>query len=803
MNAQNYLSFDSYLAENLEECLKPEMQDFMHQNLIGNCYYVILNAGQSEFLKTDAKNDYFEQLKTLHKSQPNKINGALGNSHKLIKPIETRESPTVNNLQKEPTEKTITDNFFKLTKKLGSNNLLKNFVISLSQDSTNLALKDTDKKLKLSEILNKEQMFKYNTLKDEIKQGLNKGTTKDDEEKYISAINDNLRKLLFENLNITPETNKKIKALLPTETDLAGGGDSDAEYAFGDAEKSRQENRRNRRSKKQENVQPIIMPSEEVTFSENDIQLNKPSAEITSPQTAPENEKPLNEPSAEENEQGYQKLRLHLDDSNYDGAYLFIFKLDVNQENIFNNKHLFDNICSGNYVGVGDYVNYTTTNIGGLVINTQNAGIIKKVEYLNVGKVICQIQPIDPDTKRQIGNVLHEVEMNMVKPFSDANKNVIKPNPIKYINGITIKLSTVKTLIEKANNLVKDTIDSENRLIENKYGKNGLILSNLLQDYQTNESLPTLLFLLANKIGFNILGNNKPVQQGVKNTRRDAKQTTDDDSFPNTIRDEIPNSIYLSTFTKLLFDILYKSNNGILYKTAQINTIRNGKCNIDFYKNSQIIKTISDVTIYEKNFEGMLNNSAQLPIMDQLSYLLEKYNDYIRFILLYFSSPSSGNYFGCKIENYYNIFLDKINTNILIYYLKQKDSYHKYLRSGEKKEDAYRFGRTVYDTFKRNDSKPAESKPAESKPAKKPTEEKPTEEKPAESKPATSNPSEEKPPTGADTSVKETEVGGYKKRKLAKTTKKVRKSKKRINYKKKRNVTKKIKRSKNKTHKNN
>ena len=450
------------------------------------------------------------------------------------------------------------------------------------------------------------------------------------------------------------------------------------------------------------------------------------------------------------------------------------------------------------------------------------------MEHLDIGKTICTIQPIDPDTKRQIGNGLVQIDMNVVKPFRDNNKNIIKPNPIKYINGITIKLSTIKTIIEKAPNLVKDTVDSEDQLIENKYGKNGLILSNLLQDYKSNQSLLTLLFLLANKIGFNILGNNTPVKQGVKNTRRDAKQTTDEDSAPNTIRDEIPNTIYLSTFTKLLFDILYKSNNGILYKTAQINTIRNGKCNIDFYKNSQIIKTISDVTIYEKNFEGMLNNSAQLPIMNELSYLLEKYNDYIRFILLYFSSPSSGNYFGCKIENYYNVFLEKINTNLALYYLKQKDSYHKYLRNGEKKEDMLKFGRSIYDVFKRNDNTgskpPASAPPAPNPPAPNPAAPNPAAPKPdapapkpdapappattapevVENTPASSNEKEQQPSTDTDTK-KETDIvqpGGYKKRMLAKTTKKARKSKKRANYKKRRNITKKIKRSKNKTHKN-
>ena len=369
MSAQNYLSFDSYLAENFEECLRPEMQDFMSQNLIGTCYYVILNKGQTEFLPADAKNDYFEQLNLLHKSPSNKINAIpSGNFYNSPKTIETVESPSVNNLQKELnstlnktrpkkeqelSKKAITENFFKLTDSLGSNNLLKNYCIALSKFSTDLALQD--KTLKLSQILDDKQMTKYTNLKDKIKLGLNKGTTKDDENKYKSAINENLRQLLFENLNGTPETNQKINELLETDQYLAGGGESDDEDIFANSKKTRKESRQKKSSKKQENVQPITIPSAEVTSPqiapenttpsaevtspqiapENTTPLNEPSAEVTSPQIAPENTIPLNKPSAgpnvETNERGYQKINLFLDDSNYDGAYLFIFKLDVNQ----------------------------------------------------------------------------------------------------------------------------------------------------------------------------------------------------------------------------------------------------------------------------------------------------------------------------------------------------------------------------------------------------------------------------------------------------------------------------------------
>ena len=129
----------------------------------------------------------------------------------------------------------------------------------------------------------------------------------------------------------------------------------------------------------------------------------------------------------------------------------------------------------------------------------------------------------------------------------------------------------------------------------------------------------------------------------------------------------------------------------------------------------------------------------------------------------------------------------------------------KHLRNGEKKEDMLKFGRSIYDVFKRNDnagSKPAAPNPSEPKPAgPNPPAPNPPAPEVVENTPASSNEKEQQTSTDTDTK-KEPEVGGYKKRKLAKTTKKARKTKKRINYKKRRNITKKIKRSKNKTRKN-
>jgi hypothetical protein len=54
----------------------------------------------------------------------------------------------------------------------------------------------------------------------------------------------------------------------------------------------------------------------------------------------------------------------------------------------------------------------------------------------------------------------------------------------------------------------------------------------------------------------------------------------------------------------------------------------------------------------------MFNNVTRY--LQEFHHINEKYENIIRYYLLYFSLPSRSNYFGCKIDKYYDIFYEKI-----------------------------------------------------------------------------------------------------------------------------------------------
>jgi hypothetical protein len=353
---------------------------------------------------------------------------------------------------------------------------------------------------------------------------------------------------------------------------------------------------------------------------------------------------------------------------NDDGCYIFIFKLDINENNKYNNKHVFDNLCVGNFVGEGDkvyYVNDAET-WSGAIFNilgyVKSEGIIKRMKTTNEGITTCFIQPKDS------GSIV-EKDIKLVRPISE-------PHPIKYLNGIIIKLDDLKTMIKDGFRSSESIINNELETHKYNYDMNSEILIKLLEKSKNDNSLDRLLFLLANKINYNILGNTTSTQ--LNRSARDAQQLGN--KIPDTIENDIPTSIYLNTFTKIMFNLIYPNlePEKNLYKTAKLKFNQNDKCDIIYYNNNTILK---DITIYENSYNEMLspmtiNNKK----MKDFATIEQTYENAIRFILLYFSSPSSGNYIGCQIKSYYNAFTTKLLTLMSITKQRKLDSFREIIK---------------------------------------------------------------------------------------------------------------------------
>jgi len=636
--------FYVYMSNNFNMCSAKDMSD-LKNDIFNNCYYVLLNKGdidkksksftpQNVVNNREEHREHHREKLRFHDLPPKETKPKVSPSHSV-----PPKSSTIQKIKKD--EKKYKQNSEE-RKERTKIKLLKEQYDELYKNATYL-----------NDSLYEIQLFCYVIVKNstseryaEILAALKRQDsdiilrlTNTDQTLYRSYLNE-----LYEKYNLTKEStikakNEAMEDFLRIKMGMKGGGDDDInerinQYNMNDDDEDEQIQEEEEKKEKMNEINEIIIAQEK---KRSEVEIIKLSTENTVVDA----------------------------DS---GCYIFIFKLDINENNEYNNKHVFDNLCVGNFVGEGDrvyYVNDAETWTGAffnMLGHTKSEGIIKKMKTTNEGITTCFIQPLT-------GGYIVEKDIKLVRP-------IVEPHPIKYLNGIIIKLDDLKTRINGGFSLSESIINNELETHKYNYDMNSEILIKLLEKSKNDNSLDRLLFLLANKINYNILGNTTSTQ--LNRSARDAQQLGN--KIPDTIENDIPTSIYLNTFTKIMFNLIYPNlePEKNLYKTAKLKFNQNDKCDIIYYNNNTILK---DITIYENSYNEMLspmtiNNKK----MKDFATIEQTYENAIRFILLYFSSPSSGNYIGCQIKSYYNAFTTKLLTLMSITRQRKLDSFREIIK---------------------------------------------------------------------------------------------------------------------------
>lgn len=339
------------------------------------------------------------------------------------------------------------------------------------------------------------------------------------------------------------------------------------------------------------------------------------------------------------------------------GKYLFLFKLDINENNANNNKHLFENICSGNTVGESDYVMQT-----GMISNTYY--IVKKMMATDKNRKICFVKEIDPETLvEKSSSEIKQIPVEQLRQFEVKTKTpglsgivnkmighpsisqsiVIPLNPIKYINGIAIDLDKVNDSLRYDSSEINSFLEGIKGYLNAKYGENGKTLVELITEAMTNKTLERLLVILMNKIDFDIFGN---TDLTVKAASRSDIHTMK--KMP-TLENDLPQAVYLKIFLKIMYIIIHNKENPV-HKRAKINNIRNDECSLFIYDEDNSVTEVEKIKIFKNVYAQMMSHNDL--IMESSNFTL-KHENLIHFVLKYFENSEIGNYSGCnEIQNY-------------------------------------------------------------------------------------------------------------------------------------------------------
>ena len=325
------------------------------------------------------------------------------------------------------------------------------------------------------------------------------------------------------------------------------------------------------------------------------------------------------------------------------GNYLFLFKLDISQDNKYNNSQIFNDICNGSTIGEGDYVTYTDTSI----FTGKTNYIVKKTVIDDKYKKICFLKKIDGAYK-EVGNIIIEQANKL--------KNIKPLLPIKFINGIVINLDDFKKVTETGsyNPDIFEFLKKLKVYIQRKYDRNGELLTNILQQGIESKELNILLSALLNKSNYNIFGN-----------KNFSKQYNSISDIKDSLENEIPEEVYFKIFLQIMYKIVYTNP---IYKTAKITNIRDNKCRLITYNNNNDntirVTANNDMTIFENDFNEIINYNTDT--IKKSSDIFIEYENPINFIIKYFENSEIGSYTDCNNIQYYNVFKNKLSTVLSI-----------------------------------------------------------------------------------------------------------------------------------------
>jgi hypothetical protein len=361
--------------------------------------------------------------------------------------------------------------------------------------------------------------------------------------------------------------------------------------------------------------------------------------------------------------------------------YIFLFKLDIDEANEFNNKHIFDNACAGNIPGEGDYV----IKPGALYGNTMY--IIKHTFFDQNLDIYAILKQVDENFQEIPDSALERYPLNQLQKLVIQRKGsgavsgqlqkligrkviteqrVIPMEPIKYINGLIISLDDLQAMINNPTNpdIFNYLIILERYVTEN-YGDNGELLRNVLRQSIQSRTLDKLLFLLLNKFEYNVFGN-KDFTRGERRAREAAQAG---DILRDTMENDLPRKLYLHIFLKIMNTFTYFSGKTI-YRTAKLTKIRDGKCNIIMYNSlnpSSSPREFTDFTIYENDYNQIINLDRINLENIQTSLIIETvFEKIIRYILTYFAHSDYHTFTNCEKIEYYNVFKSSIQTALSI-----------------------------------------------------------------------------------------------------------------------------------------
>jgi flagellar biosynthesis GTPase FlhF len=440
------------------------------------------------------------------------------------------------------------------------------------------------------------------------------------------------------------------------------------------------------------NLSNIIFESNKIIESENqsstqsiteENQIEQNDKVILSSLEKNENDEELDEELNEElNEELDEEVKKYnesnekvdiINDDSEKEDYIFLFKLDIDETNNLNNKNIFDNICNSNILGEGDYVvkipdNFFMKGINRFkrMLNLQSSGdkyIIKKTlvdRNFNIQAILKKVDANFEEITEEESTP--PVLLNKLTKVKD--KNIL---PIKYINGILLKLNELKNIVEQESNddiiiFLKELKD----YIIKHYGDNGKLLISVLEKTIDTKSLDKLFFLLLNKFDYNIFGNKN--FNNFSNKARNASQINT--LLSDTIENDLPKKIYLNIFLKIMNKFIFR--NGKNYRTAKIINIENGKCNIiikgeeDGEGKLNDSKIIKSVKIYENDYNQLINRK-NTNYYEEMLYIEKKNENIIRFILTYFTNSEYPNFTNNQIFEYYNFFKTNILTALSIF----------------------------------------------------------------------------------------------------------------------------------------
>jgi len=369
-----------------------------------------------------------------------------------------------------------------------------------------------------------------------------------------------------------------------------------------------------------------------------------------------------------------QKLDSIQQDNDIRGRFIFLFKLDIDVSNEFNNKHIFDNICASNIPGEGDYV----IKPGAIYGNTMY--IIKKTFFDQNLEIYAIVRQVDQNFQEIPERALEQYPVNQLQKIETQSfksgavagqlqkiigrkviteQRVIPMEPIKYINGLLLNLDHLQEIINNPPDGIFNYLVILERYVTENYGNNGELLANVLRQSIQSRTLDKLLFLLLNKYEYNVFGNKDFAPR--ERVARQAAQVGN--LLRDTMENELPCKLYLQIFLKIMNTFTYFPGRNIIYKTAKLTKIRNGKCNILVYTDDGPTIEFTDFTIYEKDYNQIINLDREKLFNIQTSLIIETiFEKIIRYTLIYFAHLDYHTFTNCEKIEYYNVFKSNVQT---------------------------------------------------------------------------------------------------------------------------------------------